>query len=676
MTLSKGTVYNVSSWGWFAAPTSGTGTTATIDQWEDRTKRTQLKADEIGLWTQRTYNIAPEGGAEPTRGDIMPGYTGTEDDILKPRVVDYGWQKQTGGSQRSLVVTYLQPIRKTGETVLGDYIEARGSRHPKQDKYHEIITPIIGVAAATTSSGLPAVGDFIDSTGLWSNSHGTYSVGDIVEGDGSPDSYFYECTVEHTAAVDKEPPNTSYWRRCGLQSMITNVQLDDSIPGIVLVRATAVQVKAYSEDSTDTLDMFEYGRTRDIVYQGKRYYADRRWYIPTDLLAGLESSWKPDDDNVYPGFSTQWSALTDYVADDLVQGDGSPDSRVYKCILANGPGGVGAQEPPNATYWTRVTYAAYIRKTRVERDSVERPGQSNVQALYAKPDRRRLLRDNPGKLLYEGAINANVQTLVAEPTNAANWVTSTAYEVNDLVYDVGFKWKCMIQHTSGAATRPPNDQYWRRQTKVIEGKVIGRKWHTSVSYAKGDIVNYTDSTGKSGVFIALANPPTQGEYPGETAGHWKSLDAKWQVIGGSNSAFFPRAIIKLGGTATSAQINTYVDMFGCTNSAAMTNLPHSPAADTMLLIGYQERIFPDEEDLYEVGFVFLYEKGTWTTNGCTVQQFQRFPEQADLLDKEGVATGDTVRRLVWMPKGDPESRTVTRGQVSMAAINSAMDWDA
>lgn len=46
-----------------------------------------------------------------------------------------------------------------------------------------------------------------------------------------------------------------------------------------------------------------------------------------------------------------WSNGTDYVAGDLVQGDGDPDALFYICILANGPGGVGAQELSNATYW-------------------------------------------------------------------------------------------------------------------------------------------------------------------------------------------------------------------------------------------------------------------------------------------------------------------------------------
>jgi len=53
-----------------------------------------------------------------------------------------------------------------------------------------------------------------------------------------------------------------------------------------------------------------------------------------------------------------WSNGTDYVAGDLVQGDGDPDTLFYVCILANGPGGVGAQQPPNATYWRETIWTA------------------------------------------------------------------------------------------------------------------------------------------------------------------------------------------------------------------------------------------------------------------------------------------------------------------------------
>jgi len=51
-----------------------------------------------------------------------------------------------------------------------------------------------------------------------------------------------------------------------------------------------------------------------------------------------------------------WSNANDYVAGDVVQGDGAPDSLFYACILANGPGGVEAQEPPNATYWVQTVW--------------------------------------------------------------------------------------------------------------------------------------------------------------------------------------------------------------------------------------------------------------------------------------------------------------------------------
>lgn len=48
--------------------------------------------------------------------------------------------------------------------------------------------------------------------------------------------------------------------------------------------------------------------------------------------------------SLYP----RWVNTVDYVANSRVQ----EGTTVYKCILANGPSGVGAQQPPNATYWT------------------------------------------------------------------------------------------------------------------------------------------------------------------------------------------------------------------------------------------------------------------------------------------------------------------------------------
>ncbi len=54
----------------------------------------------------------------------------------------------------------------------------------------------------------------------------------------------------------------------------------------------------------------------------------------------------------------EWDNGTDYVAGDLVVGDGDPDALFYVCILANGPGGVGAKEPPDGTYWRETVWTA------------------------------------------------------------------------------------------------------------------------------------------------------------------------------------------------------------------------------------------------------------------------------------------------------------------------------
>lgn len=51
-------------------------------------------------------------------------------------------------------------------------------------------------------NGRPAV-----AKGVWS-SVGAYEYGDLVQGDGSPDSLFYICIADHT---NQEPPNATYW---------------------------------------------------------------------------------------------------------------------------------------------------------------------------------------------------------------------------------------------------------------------------------------------------------------------------------------------------------------------------------------------------------------------------------------------------------------------------------
>jgi|TARA_R100000306_G_scaffold44045_1_gene42240 hypothetical protein len=48
--------------------------------------------------------------------------------------------------------------------------------------------------------------------GTWASGR-AYVVRDLVQGDGSPDSYLYRCISDHTAASGNEPPNGTYWGR-------------------------------------------------------------------------------------------------------------------------------------------------------------------------------------------------------------------------------------------------------------------------------------------------------------------------------------------------------------------------------------------------------------------------------------------------------------------------------
>jgi len=55
--------------------------------------------------------------------------------------------------------------------------------------------------------------------GVWSPAS-AYAVGDLVQGDGSPDALYYVCTQAHT---NHEPPNASYWMATPWTSSAANL---------------------------------------------------------------------------------------------------------------------------------------------------------------------------------------------------------------------------------------------------------------------------------------------------------------------------------------------------------------------------------------------------------------------------------------------------------------------
>jgi len=109
------------------------------------------------------------------------------------------------------------------------------------------------------------------------------------------------------------------------------------------------------------------------AFRGVRVFA-----IPKADVESLRSEFEPSNGNHWPGDAATWLATTDYVVDDNVIGDGTPNSFQYKCILNNGPAGVGAKEPPDSTYWVRVKSSKVIVEHRVEKEFPGRPGSSRV----------------------------------------------------------------------------------------------------------------------------------------------------------------------------------------------------------------------------------------------------------------------------------------------------------
>jgi hypothetical protein len=65
----------------------------------------------------------------------------------------------------------------------------------------------------------------------------------------------------------------------------------------------------------------------------------------------------------------------------------------------------------------------------------------------------------------------------------AIWTTPTNYQINDLMGDSGIWYRCVANHTSSAANRPPNQSYWAETP-------IAWMWNKDITYAQYDTVNY------------------------------------------------------------------------------------------------------------------------------------------------------------------------------------------
>ena len=172
-----------------------------------------------------------------------------EYDNLKPAIADtaygdttmivgaVGWvERGVGENDIFMVVTYIDT---TSDAIANGYAETRRVKRAGQ---YTVDYAVYGIATSATAAGIPAVGDVLDYS-VWAAGP-AYSVGAIVQGDGTPDSYFYECI---SVSTNNEPPNVTYWKRAILNPRCHAVDSDDQeLAGLWVVTSRFRQERAYA----------------------------------------------------------------------------------------------------------------------------------------------------------------------------------------------------------------------------------------------------------------------------------------------------------------------------------------------------------------------------------------------------------------------------------------------
>ena len=364
--------------------------------------------------------------------------------------------------------------------------------------------------------------------------------------------------------------------------------------------------------------------SRGELRRGKKFLGIRQFAIPTDQVETLRSSFEPSHSNIWPGTADTWLSATTYAPGDLVQGDGTPDSYIYVCILAS-----TNNQPPNTTYWTRRHYSAYIRRSRVERQFPGHPNCVKVTSYYEKPGKWRMLRDNPGKAILEVDIGSYSVKLQKEQDG----------------------------------------------TDIIEGPVEGAEYAAGTTYTVGNIVWYSaDASVPRVTYICIQdNAHGAPQTPGTAdSAYWRVYSGKWEVVSGSNATLAPRCVMRLIAAESSLSIATYMALIGKTNDAVLANMG-SAAAGTLMFIGYKARKVLAEDDLWDVVYVFMYDAGGWDT-GCSSRRFEKVVHDMKVHDEFGADTDGTSRVVSWFPEGAAEYRTVGGGQAAFSAFNAKLSW--
>ena len=427
-------------------------------------------------------------------------------------------------------------------------------------------------------------------------------------------------------------------------------------------------------------------QSRGEAKRGKAFKGVRVFAIPNGSVESLRSDFEPSTSNRWPGQASTWLVTTDYVIDDEVIGDGSPNSYHYKCILANGPGGVGAKEPPNSTYWTRIRSSACITECRIEKEFPGRKGYSRVTSWYEKPTRRRVLRDNQGKGLIEVTVGHSMVKQKRETDGTSGspsiWAAGTDYVVGNVVRGDGnpdaLDYICILANGPGGvgAKQPPDATYWSPFRRVIEGPVDPELWENDRDYAVGALVRGDGDPDSLPYICILAHTiGVEGAQQPPNATYWELYNGKYQVVQGSNMWPKSTCTIKIVSATDDIDLSTELALLGKYNSVQLTNIGNV-AANTLLYMGYHSVRVTQEDDISDQTRVFWYNPSGWNDT-CQVQRFRKIVVQSQVKDAAGSAVSGAFARVTgwYTDTAAAETRNVTLGPADFSAFNNMVDWD-
>jgi hypothetical protein len=127
-----------------------------------------------------------------------------------------------------------------------------------------------------------------------------------------------------------------------------------------------------------------------------------------------------------------WAQDSTYAVNDVVKGDGSPDSYFYRCIEAHTDSS-GDKEPPNTTYWTQVAWKGGWKAEHVDYSDVAYELNRDFDSIDADVSVIQKLHEGRPKMVGF----KDDSTAYVYPVPRAAWTMRVFYRKPFIAWDAG-----------------------------------------------------------------------------------------------------------------------------------------------------------------------------------------------------------------------------------------------